>query len=196
MPAPTAQQQASTTAIPTHHPSNMSHHHQAAPQTPAGAAGHPGYQRQSAVLAEAPTAQAHQDSQELSSPPSGGRGGDIRDRGSKMNRSGNSATSPTRGRVSSTAGQSPPSDALGKALASVSILQKCLDLYCMQCLNIVSRLNILKWNSGSLTKNDPARSAWFDRSEEHTSELQSHSDLVCRLLLEKKKKKTKSKSLH
>ena len=33
-------------------------------------------------------------------------------------------------------------------------------------------------------------SHWFpgarDRSEEHTSELQSHSDLVCRLLLEKK----------
>src|SRR5438034_7655925 len=28
------------------------------------------------------------------------------------------------------------------------------------------------------------------RSEEHTSELQSHSDLVCRLLLEKKKKRT------
>src|SRR2546421_1815543 len=30
------------------------------------------------------------------------------------------------------------------------------------------------------------------RSEEHTSELQSRSDLVCRLLLEKKKKATKS----
>src|SRR5215218_5362854 len=29
--------------------------------------------------------------------------------------------------------------------------------------------------------------AWSRRSEEHTSELQSHSDLVCRLLLEKKK---------
>src|SRR5438034_6867028 len=29
------------------------------------------------------------------------------------------------------------------------------------------------------------------RSEEHTSELQSHSDLVCRLLLEKKKKKNR-----
>src|SRR5438034_4592784 len=29
-----------------------------------------------------------------------------------------------------------------------------------------------------------------ERSEEHTSELQSHSDLVCRLLLEKKKKDT------
>src|SRR5947207_10675854 len=32
-----------------------------------------------------------------------------------------------------------------------------------------------------------ARSKWRPRSEEHTSELQSHSDLVCRLLLEKKK---------
>src|SRR5438034_8258596 len=42
----------------------------------------------------------------------------------------------------------------------------------------------------------PARSGRVftstNRSEEHTSELQSHSDLVCRLLLEKKKKnKTK-----
>src|SRR2546430_13889485 len=33
------------------------------------------------------------------------------------------------------------------------------------------------------------------RSEEHTSELQSQSNLVCRLLLEKKKKKKKQKSL-
>src|SRR2546421_1946492 len=30
----------------------------------------------------------------------------------------------------------------------------------------------------------------YGRSEEHTSELQSRSDLVCRLLLEKKKKKS------
>src|SRR5260370_3191481 len=37
------------------------------------------------------------------------------------------------------------------------------------------------------------RAAWAfpKRSEEHTSELQSHLNLVCRLLLEKKKKKTK-----
>src|SRR6266571_8226697 len=34
---------------------------------------------------------------------------------------------------------------------------------------------------------DPGRAA--RRSEEHTSELQSHVNLVCRLLLEKKKKK-------
>src|SRR5690242_21315095 len=33
----------------------------------------------------------------------------------------------------------------------------------------------------------------IDRSEEHTSELQSHVNLVCRLLLEKKKKKLQIK---
>src|SRR2546428_1412832 len=33
------------------------------------------------------------------------------------------------------------------------------------------------------------------RSEEHTSELQSRSDLVCRLLLEKKKNKINADSL-
>src|SRR2546428_13679412 len=34
------------------------------------------------------------------------------------------------------------------------------------------------------------------RSEEHTSELQSRSDLVCRLLLEKKKKTTQYRPSH
>src|SRR2546430_8634433 len=34
------------------------------------------------------------------------------------------------------------------------------------------------------------------RSEEHTSELQSQSNLVCRLLLEKKKKKNRSFLAH
>src|SRR2546427_5944884 len=42
----------------------------------------------------------------------------------------------------------------------------------------------------------PAQLVWplfvcHGRSEEHTSELQSQSNLVCRLLLEKKKKKQK-----
>src|SRR3712207_7884682 len=36
---------------------------------------------------------------------------------------------------------------------------------------------------------DPALAAHGDRSEEHTSELQSRQYLVCRLLLEKKKKR-------
>src|SRR5260221_9764320 len=42
-----------------------------------------------------------------------------------------------------------------------------------------------------MTRVSPAR-----RSEEHTSELQSHSDLVCRLLLEKKKKKNDKHRIH
>src|SRR5947207_11372827 len=36
---------------------------------------------------------------------------------------------------------------------------------------------------------------WF-RSEEHTSELQSHSELVCRLLLEKKKDRSQHTLFH
>src|SRR5688572_31860532 len=39
----------------------------------------------------------------------------------------------------------------------------------------------------------PALVMTMTRSEEHTSELQSQSNLVCRLLLEKKKKKKKKK---
>src|SRR5260221_9145235 len=42
---------------------------------------------------------------------------------------------------------------------------------------------------------DAAAHLAIGRSEEHTSELQSHSDLVCRLLLEKKKKR-KQTTLH
>src|SRR5947207_8678556 len=47
------------------------------------------------------------------------------------------------------------------------------------------------WNSsGETPVSRPTNSS--PRSEEHTSELQSHSDLVCRLLLEKKNKKLQS----
>src|SRR5438132_12073074 len=45
----------------------------------------------------------------------------------------------------------------------------------------------------SLTRASPS-GVFRSRSEEHTSELQSHSDLVCRLLLEKKKKKEKHRT--
>src|SRR2546427_10386783 len=47
------------------------------------------------------------------------------------------------------------------------------DLYRQEITKLVERLNMFI----------------PDRSEEHTSELQSQSNLVCRLLLEKKKKK-------
>src|SRR2546427_9031069 len=43
-----------------------------------------------------------------------------------------------------------------------------------------------------LSENRPADFTPLDRSEEHTSELQSQSNLVCRLLLEKKKKEHSS----
>src|SRR5260370_30032990 len=42
----------------------------------------------------------------------------------------------------------------------------------------------------SKTSRPPSSRAWVLRSEEHTSELQSHLNLVCRLLLEKKKNRT------
>src|SRR5947207_11843363 len=42
--------------------------------------------------------------------------------------------------------------------------------------------------SGGAPLSRPHANSAALRSEEHTSELQSHSDLVCRLLLEKKKK--------
>src|SRR5260221_5346840 len=43
------------------------------------------------------------------------------------------------------------------------------------------------WHSSDAKSGFQAFSRCCHRSEEHTSELQSHSDLVCRLLLEKKK---------
>src|SRR5437588_2732747 len=46
------------------------------------------------------------------------------------------------------------------------------------------------WRTAS-TRPSRARPSPGRRSEEHTSELQSHSDLVCRLLLEKKKDESK-----
>src|SRR5438034_1719284 len=51
----------------------------------------------------------------------------------------------------------------------------------------LSVLTDAEFFQGSLADLAAARAA--TRSEEHTSELQSHSDLVCRLLLEKKNKR-------
>src|SRR5436190_15538854 len=60
-------------------------------------------------------------------------------------------------------------------------------------LSLHDALPISKLSISSLSGANPssrmssAYPFWARRSEEHTSELQSHSDLVCRLLLEKKK---------
>src|SRR5438874_7405123 len=50
-------------------------------------------------------------------------------------------------------------------------------------------------SDGRHSRGAPAFIRW-QRSEEHTSELQSRRDLVCRLLLEKKKKRKLSHRLH
>src|SRR2546430_7341062 len=53
----------------------------------------------------------------------------------------------------------------------------------------ISCLDGGRYRHGSTPVDPPSRAARDGRSEEHTSELQSQSNLVCRLLLEKKKKK-------
>src|SRR5690242_21594743 len=52
-----------------------------------------------------------------------------------------------------------------------------------------SRREDSRTNRKGLARVRNSRSRLWSRSEEHTSELQSHVNLVCRLLLEKKKKK-------
>src|SRR5437868_14773232 len=54
-----------------------------------------------------------------------------------------------------------------------------------------SSVAISKWPDGAteVDVNGHVEATTEPRSEEHTSELQSRFDLVCRLLLEKKKKK-------
>src|SRR2546428_3235614 len=53
---------------------------------------------------------------------------------------------------------------------------------CLGCVAVRSIVSLL-WESGVCGQVERTAT----RSEEHTSELQSRSDLVCRLLLEKKK---------
>src|SRR5438132_13652523 len=62
-------------------------------------------------------------------------------------------------------------------------------------LSMLETIIVLKPQS-EWRKRETWYSSWApNRSEEHTSELQSHSDLVCRLLLEKKKKKERGQSV-
>src|SRR2546430_10584835 len=61
------------------------------------------------------------------------------------------------------------------------------------CAALRLRASFVGGHSQFLSQGAPARRRdlrFSARSEEHTSELQSQSNLVCRLLLEKKKKNT------
>src|SRR5271157_977954 len=61
----------------------------------------------------------------------------------------------------------------------------------MTFVSITASFSPRKWMSLAKIK----RNRRWERSEEHTSELQSRPHLVCRLLLEKKKKKEHSTNI-
>src|SRR5438105_14691534 len=63
-------------------------------------------------------------------------------------------------------------------------------------LSLHDALSISCMSDTCATCRPPAVSEMSWRSEEHTSELQSRVDLVCRLLLEKKKKKQTAKHIN
>src|SRR5436309_7593192 len=56
--------------------------------------------------------------------------------------------------------------------------------------NLTAAYRVAKRASKSMLRARFGRLLFVSRSEEHTSELQSRENLVCRLLLEKKKNKT------
>src|SRR2546427_4865983 len=74
--------------------------------------------------------------------------------------------------------------ALGPAAAAVAT--HCRLLVAVTKYSVTSVRPSARLSPGSVPPIDPPRGS-ADRSEEHTSELQSQSNLVCRLLLEKKK---------
>src|SRR5699024_12205207 len=75
----------------------------------------------------------------------------------------------------------PKSASKERQIENISIFDFTLDEAEMNAINTLTRPD------GRQKDQDPAVYEEF-RSEEHTSELQSCFDLVCRLLLEKKKK--------
>src|SRR5438309_9000420 len=63
--------------------------------------------------------------------------------------------------------------------------------------SVVKRAHLSRWRGRlRLAQRRMGHGRFSERSEEHTSELQSQFHLVCRLLLEKKKQKTKIQKKH
>src|SRR2546429_5918386 len=84
---------------------------------------------------------------------------------------------------------------VARALGGVRIARDTSDLKRKRLLNVVEEMAIasgVPMPEVYVLEQEPAINAF--RSEEHTSELQSRLHLVCRLLLEKKKKKTHASS--
>src|SRR5207237_2053236 len=61
---------------------------------------------------------------------------------------------------------------------------------------VFAKVNGEKFTAFILERTFPGFKPGNERSEEHTSELQSHLNLVCRLLLEKKKHNTQTHTRH
>src|SRR2546430_12109364 len=89
----------------------------------------------------------------------------------------------------------PPRSTLFPYTTLFRSLQCCVDAVALPVRGLVQRA--IQNCAGASCRRSSGRSCpgtwyWFggfcSRSEEHTSELQSQSNLVCRLLLEKKKK--------
>src|SRR5271168_5451691 len=80
--------------------------------------------------------------------------------------------------VSSTAFSAPPPD-----LPTLALMDMGFAAHCQLARECWPRIRFLSIGTRHCST--------LPRSEEHTSELQSPYDLVCRLLLEKKKKKTR-----
>src|SRR2546421_2323886 len=74
---------------------------------------------------------------------------------------------------------------IGGDLVRIDLIRQDMRLYVL-CAGLMGAIiwNLITWYLGLPTSSSHAHNT---RSEEHTSELQSRSDLVCRLLLEKKK---------
>src|SRR5207237_10871532 len=64
--------------------------------------------------------------------------------------------------------------------------------WCPSVRHAVCRSSALRTSWPCVSSQSQSNSGCLPRSEEHTSELQSHLNLVCRLLLEKKKKLIKN----
>src|SRR5438874_7309553 len=81
----------------------------------------------------------------------------------------------------------------GKATASAGLFARRQGPCALPAV-LAARPTLTSRRRSSLNRTVPCFHCFQIRSEEHTSELQSRRDLVCRLLLEKKKKKNKKQS--
>src|SRR5690554_7386089 len=84
-------------------------------------------------------------------------------------------------------GKGAPTAPLAKAAAARTFIHTVGRLLTRQRASQAFISGITVLISKNMIENDIADLSGIDRSEEHTSELQSRPHLVCRLLLEKKK---------